>query len=255
MYILIYLLSLGLVTYVTNKMNDVESNNEFLRWEKMDLLILGGLFLLGVILQCLDFLLPRIVLLAYLFVCVLLIFFVNKNREKHIQEYKKQIEQIFEAMRKLIVDKEINYNELPFSIERDKGKINKITVLMREPDKFNDGTLTNAVFSLKRYFPYYDWQFTTDFPKQEAIFEGQKLPPEKAMWPGSDLRDSSFIPLGLGGSGEIGLNLGSKKPGESMYVYEDGTRAGTTLLPSAPQILAVGATGGGKAIWVEQEMW
>ncbi|MBQ2174240.1 MAG: hypothetical protein II453_03900, partial [Alphaproteobacteria bacterium] len=64
-----------------------------------------------------------------------------------------------------------------------------------------------------------------------------------------------FIPIGLSGMGEVGWVINSyKNPGKSNYVYEDGKSANTVDSPSAPQALVVGSTGGGKAIYVEQEV-
>lgn len=55
------------------------------------------------------------------------------------------------------------------------------------------------------------------------------------------MRDPAFIPVGLGGAGEVGLNIGAKDLGESSYQYEDGAYAGDVKLPSAPQYLVVGS--------------
>lgn len=255
MYVLVFFIALGIVTYITNKSNEVESSYEFLRWEKRDLLVIGILFLLSCVLQILDFIVPKIFILIYLVGSVLALVYVNKNREKSIQEYKKQVNDIFESVSKLVKAKEIDYNELPFKIEKDGDRINKITVTMEEPSKFNDGACTNAVYSLNRYFPYYEWQFDIRYQEQQTIFYGQKLPPTIARWPGSDLRGSRFIPLGVNGDSEVGINLGEKNPGGSLFVFEDGNVAKTSALPSAPQFLVIGSTGGGKSIYVDQELW
>lgn len=258
MYIFIFLVVLGMTTFITNKQNEVESNYEFLKWSSKDILIISATAGVALLLQILDgIFLPKFFMLVYLIGSVISLVLVNKFREQYIQEYKKQLGQIIEAMGGLfkIKDEEINYNDLPFKIEKDGDLVNKIIVQMKDPQKFNDGNCTNAVYSLKRYFPYYDWQYTTDFPKQECVFEGQKLPPDVAKWPGDDLRRSPFIPLGLSGDGEVGWALTSKGYGESSYVFEDGSVAGTAKLPSAPQALVVGSTGGGKSIWVDQEVW
>lgn len=258
MYILVFILVLGITTYVTNRQNDVESNNEFLKWTKRDILIISATLGVAVIMQILDkIFLPKIFILVYLVGSIISLMLVNKLRETYIQEYKAQLNQIIESMNKLvpIKESEIDYNNLPFSIEKDGTLVNKIVVTMKEPSKFNDGNCTNAVYTLKRYFPYYDWQYTNDFPKQQCIFEGQKLPPKIAKWPGSDIRKTGFIPLGLSGNGEVGWALTSKDYGESNFIFDDGNRAGTVALPSAPQCLTVGSTGGGKAVWIGQEIW
>lgn len=260
MYILLYFLILGLVTYIINKTNNVDSSDEFLKWERQDLLIIGGGFLVALILQIIDLFMPIPILVMPIFALalVILIFYVNKNREKHIQEYKKQIEQIFEACSNLITAKEIDYNELPFKIVKDekvKDQIAEIHLTMENPNKFNDGNCTNVTFTLNRYFPYYQWKYETDFPSQITKFIGEPIPPMMAKWPGSDFRPPEYIPIGLGGGGEVGLDLGAKDFGESSYVDEDGVTPGRISIPRAPQYLAVGSTGGGKAVWIKQEIW
>lgn len=60
MYIIIYFVVLGITTFVINKMNDVEPSDEFLKWNKRELLIIGILFLVSIVLQCLDPFLPMI---------------------------------------------------------------------------------------------------------------------------------------------------------------------------------------------------
>lgn len=255
MYIFIFLVVLGLTTLFTNKQNQVESNYEFLKWTKKDITIISITIGVAILFQALDKILPKFFLLVYLIGALIALVLVNKFREQYIQEYKQQLGYIIESITSLCTVKEIDYNDLPFKIEKDGDLINKITVQMKSPSKFNDGNCTNTVYSLKRYFPYYDWKYTCDFPKQECVFEGQKLPPAVAKWPGDDLRKSNFIPLGVSGDGEVGWPLTKKNYGESSYVFEDGSRAGTAKMPSAPQTLVVGSTGGGKSVWVDQEMW
>lgn len=261
MYILIYFLVLGITTYLFDKKNEVETNDEFLKWTKKDILIMGISFLVSIILEILgSFFLPKFFLLIEIVALLLVFVYVNKNREKTIQEYKSQIEQIFDSISSVVKIKEkegIDYNDLPFKIEKEKDKISQIDVIMKEPNKFNDGNCMNVVYSLKRYFPYCDWTYITDFPKQICSFVGQPLPPEIAKWVGSDLRSSGFIPLGVNGSGEVGMALSGKKKdwGLSSYIGEDGKRIEANEVPTVPQYLCIGSTGGGKAIWTEQEIW
>ena len=258
MYILVFFLVLGMTTYMTNKTNDTESNSEFLHWSKKDILIIASTFGIGVLFECLKFI-PIFFLAVYFVGTLIALVYVNKSREQYIIQYKKQIEQISESVAKLTNIKELDFNDLPFDIFKSGDKINKIVVHMKEPGKFNDGNCSNAVYSLKRYFPYFDWKYSNDFPKQICTFEGMPLPPSIAMWPGSDTRSSGSFPFGLAGSGEVLWNVGKdKNMGWSEYVYEDGTRAGTNeeiAGTSAPQMMVIGSTGGGKSIWVDQEIW
>lgn len=74
-----------------------------------------------------------------------------------MQEYKKQIEQIYDSIDPLTPrDEEVQYNDLPFRIEKEGTKINEIIVDHQNPSKHNDTNCTNVVYSLKNYFPYYD---------------------------------------------------------------------------------------------------
>lgn len=256
MYIVIYFVVLGITTFVINKINDVEPSDEFLKWNKRELIIIGILFLIAVVLQCIDVLLPMFCWAIFAFFATIVLVYANKNREQDMQEYKKQIEQIYDSIDPLTPrDEEVRYNDLPFRIKKEDTKINEIIVDHQNPSKHNDTNCTNVVYSLKNYFPYYDWQYSIDHPKQITTFIGQKLPPQIALWNGSDWRNSDFIPVGLGGAGEVGLKLANKEPGQSSYVYEDGKIPGTVDLPSAPQYLVVGSTGGGKAIDVDQHLW
>lgn len=260
MYVLIFSLSLGIMTYITNTQQGVDSSQEFLRWRKQDILVIAAVFGAAILCQALDWLLPKFCMIIYLIGSVIAFLVVNKSRENYIKDYKKQVDQILESIDKLIPKRksgeEIDYSDLPFTIEKEGDQIKKITVLMKEPNKFNDGNCINGVYSLKRYFPYYDWKYTNDFPRQECVFEGMKLPPNIARWPGSDLRASGFIPLGLSGEGEVGWKPRSiSNTGKSMYVYEDGSVPDEVNLPNAPHCLCIGSSGGGKAIWVGQELW
>lgn len=262
MYVFIFFIVLGLLTYTTNKKNEVSSSPDFLKWSKKDITIIGSTFAASILLQILDgIFLPKLFVLVYLVFSVLALLFVNKSREQYIANYKKQIEQITDSLTSVLAvkkkdDEPIDYDNLPFEIEKqDDDKVNKIVVMMNKPNKFVDGNLINVVYSLKRYFPYYDWNYECDFPKQQCVFKGQRLPPDVAKWPGSDLRKSWFVPVGVSGDAEVGIKYKSKDFGFSEYRFPDGRRADVCDLPHAPQVLCCGATGGGKAIYINQELW
>ena len=87
---------------------------------------------------------------------------------------------------------------------------------------------------------------------------GYDKPPTMARWPGSWLRHFRFMPLGLSGKGEIAYQPDSvpkNEYGRSHFMDESGKPLeADRSLPTQPQVLCCGATGGGKAIWVEQEI-
>ena len=112
-----------------------------------------------------------------------------------------------------------------------------------------------CVDSWNKYLPDYEWVPEFDYAARECAFVGTPLPPHVARYPGSWLRPAEFIPIGLTGLGELAWVINSfKGEGRSLYVYEDGKKAKTVDSPSAPQALVVGGTGGGKAIYVDQEI-
>lgn len=259
MYLLAFFTVLGIITYITNKQNEVESSPEFLYWTLKDIYVIAGVFFIAVVLQIIAKFIPWFIIIIYCVVAATALLLVNKNREQYIIVYKNQVSQILEALGKLSPMKtkdEIDYNDLPFKLERDlHGNISRIVVTMKEPNKFNDSNCTATVYTLKRFFPHCDWKFTCDFPKQQCVFEGMKLPPKIANWMGSDLRGSNFVPLGVSGSNEVGWNLANRQHGISNFVWEDGERAEEIELPTAPQMITVGSTGGGKNIYLYQKIW
>lgn len=255
MYIIVFLGCLGAATYFTNKSNEVESNYDFLTWTKKDMAIIGGTFALGCLLQAFDGIVTKLALIGYAVLSLLAMVYVNKCREERIKDYKEQVSKIFEAVAKLTKEKEIDYNNLPFKVSKSSSKIDRIEMEAKEASRFSDANCTSVVYSLDRYFPYYKWTYNIDLQAQTAEFYGQKLPPDVAKWPGSDLRGSRYVPLGVNGDSEVGLDFGEREIGASMFTFDDGTKAGACKLPSAPHALCVGSTGGGKAIWVGQEIW
>lgn len=258
MYLVIFFIVFGLLTVYTDKKNEIEANDEFLYWTKKDACIIGAFLALSVVLTALPlpFALSLILGAAYMIALSVTALYVNKNREEYIQSYKQQLDQIISAISPLQKINEVDYSDLPFAITRDGSKINTITLKMEKPEAFSkEERLTNIVNTFNNCFPYYEWQYSCDFQKQVCIFEGKRLPPDIARWAGSNLRPGSFIPIGLSGNGEVGIRLDNTDEGQSSYLYEDGVRADTLRLPTAPQHLVAGKTGNGKAIWVGQELW
>jgi ABC-type multidrug transport system fused ATPase/permease subunit len=262
MFIFAFVISLALIAYGINKANKAEDNESTLNFNGSQNIIIVGLLGVGILLEVLTNILNEVLtnyywpmLGIYTVICLSVFVVLNKIREKQIKEEHDQITLIFEALSKILgKQKEIDFNDLPFSYEGENGKIQKIIIDMKDPDKFSDPVVTSGVFSLNKFFPYYQWISNVNFPKRECIFQGQKLPPDIAMWPGSDLRPAGWIPLGVAGSGEAGWNIANPKDlGVSSYI-RDGERIGTVKSSSAPQGLCVGSTGGGKSIWIEQEV-
>lgn len=259
MFLLSYFIILCATITITNKQNEVNASDEVLEFTRNDSLIIVLVGLVVFILELIvpnflsDFYLPILVITSLAEAMIFVI--VNKNRDMQIKKQHEQINKVYEALGKLIIKPKdgIDYNNIPFVTEEENGNINLIKIDMQDPDRFNDNYIMQAVYSLNKFFPEFQWVPSVDFPQRTCVFEGQQLPPSIAMFPGTDLRPSGWIPLGLGGSGEVGWNLSNPKDkGESLYTYEDGTRAGIINMPSAPQALCLGSTGGGKSIVLTQ---
>ena len=263
MFTISFIILLSIVTMLNNKQQDIsdENTNSF-KFDKSGIITMMICFFVGLLL---DFTVKKffydkyfIVLGVYSFLSLAALVIINQFRLNAIEREKEEIKQIFEILDSLVMPKnrEIDYNEVPFKIIYNKGnknEIDKVIVNMENPEKFKDASITQAVYNFNKFLPYREWIVDTDFPERTCTFIGNKLPPNIALFPGSDLRPWNWIPLGLGGNGELGWNLGAKSSniGESLYIYEDSNvKAGTIEVSKAPQALTVGSTGGGKAIFI-----
>lgn len=265
MFVLSFVVLLSITTMLNNKKEDInEENVNSFKFDKRGVVVILMCFLTGI---TLDFLVKKyfyekffITLGIYSFLCLSSLIIINQFRLMAIEKEKEEIKQIYEILDVLVMPKnrEIDYNEVPFEIVYNKGnknQIDRVVVNMENPEKFKDAVITQAVYNFNKFLPYREWVVDTDFPERTCTFIGNKLPPELAKFPGSDLRPWNWIPLGLGGNGEIGWNLGASKSniGESLYIYEDTKmKAGTIDISKAPQALTVGSTGGGKSIVISE---
>jgi hypothetical protein len=185
---------------------------------------------------------------------------VNMNREKKLIYQHDQIVKLYQSLADIfgaVAVEDINFANTPFKWEEDKKihVVNSIVIDTSVPGlKINDNSIIYAQYSLNKYFPELQWTSEHDAPNRQLIYKGLPKPPSIANFPGSDYRPAGWIPLGLGGGNvEICWNLAdTKETGFSSYISEDGEQAETLKLPSAPQCLTLGSTGGGKAIWVNQ---
>lgn len=265
MFVLSFALILSVLIILNNKMKDVSSeNNDSYQFDRNSVLIILGLFLLGLVLNFVMKAFPSkyfIVLGVYSVVCAAGIIIANQLRIQRIEERREDIREVYKALNKIFKvkpDEELDMNNIPFEIEyskEDPKKISLIKIEIDNPDYFTDHILTDAVNRLNKFFNYYQWLQQVDFPDRTCMFIGQKKPPRLALFPGSDLRPWNWIPLGVGSNGEVGWNLGAKKNsmGKSLFKYEDtGELAGTTDISKAPQCLTLGSTGGGKAIAIDE---
>lgn len=258
MYILVFCIVLGLVSFFTNKKNGVEASDEFLSWPKKAIIILIATFGVACLCEILsNIFLPMFFIAIYAVSCVIAMVYVNKLREEDIQKRKQEMDTTYEALAPILKGMPVDYNNSLVKLKKEKNLVTSITVQIvpEITDRFNDSTCAVAAYNLMKYFSYFDWIYDLRIAKHECEFISQRQPPKVAYWVGDNQRSGTYIPLGLCGSDEIGWRLSSKDPGVSSYRFEDGTAPGTYNLPAAPMGLVVGATGSGKAIWTEQELF
>lgn len=195
------------------------------------------------------------------FIYLMVLMIVNYTRELEIKKKHEEILRLYQALSDVLGNVDvanIDFSQVPFQYEID-SKTHEVNFIKLDTSmqggKFNENSITLAQYSINKFFPESQWISKMDYPKRELIFKGLPKPPKVAMFPGSDYRPTSWIPLGLSGEGEIGWNMGDPKKsdmGISSFINEDGVSPGYVDLPSAPQCLVLGSTGGGKSIYVNQ---
>lgn len=256
-----FLIALLITIQATNIRNSSKGTEDNLVFTRGDSFIIFGCFLSACLIDLLSYLDIYLYIVGGCTALYFLLFIIiNAHREKIIKDRKDNIIQVYEACSDILgkVNKEeIDFDNTPFQLEKDEktDKINKIVFDTTHDGKFNDNTITLCQYSLNKFFPNFQWTSVVDYPKREVSFYGLPKPPDIADFPGSDYRPTGWIPLGVSGQGEIGWNLsGPKDIGTSSFLDKDNKVVGSVDLPSAPQALTVGSTGGGKSVWVEQEV-
>lgn len=267
MIIGVFFLALVVCTFLTNKKNDAQATDAVLEFERSDSLMIFGCFVSSVFVQFVvlplvpfmrDNILAVSGVFGLLYACIMVL--VNVHRERKIQRDHEQILRVYQSLADIfgnVQPEDVDFANVPFAFEEDKklDTINKIIIDTTKPGlKINDNTIIYAQYSLNKYFPDLQWISEHDAPNRQLIYTGLAKPPSIAHWPWSDYRAPGWIPIGLGGGPkEICWNMADEKdPGHSSYLDENGNVCQTMKMPSAPQCLTVGSTGGGKAIWVGQ---
>lgn len=268
MITIVFIAVLLLTIQITNTKNDTKANEDILEFNKKDSMIIFicfmSSFVLNKILELKAFKNYFWVIIGISFMVYLMILIiVNNNREKLIKKKQEQIIKIYQALIDILgkVDTEnIDFTNTPFEYEEDK-KLHTVCNIKLDTSlqggRFNDNTITLSQYSINKFFPELQWTSIVDYPKRELTFKGLPKPPNIAKFPGSDYRPTGWIPLGLSGEGEVGWNMGDPKKsdmGSSSYINEEGKIPDYVKLPSAPQCLTLGSTGGGKSIWIYQEV-
>ena len=260
MYVLIYFLSVSLSQYISNiTMGVTTDNEENFNYSRQDSLLLIGLFVVAIILQAVNNLIINYaiwVMLTYLLVSVSITLTLTTLRKQRIEKTREEITQIYEILHNL-VDKKgkgVDFNNVPFTLEHKYNTINKIDVIV-DPITFDDKYLPEYLNQLNNFLSTYTWNYELHLEERKISFVGYDKPPTVARWKGSWLRPTRFFSLGITGKGEFGWlpdKVDKKRLGKSQFLDEMGNPLPADMeLPSAPQGLICGATGGGKSVAVQ----
>lgn len=260
MYVLIYFLSVSLSQYISNITMDVTTDNEEnFNYSRQDSLLLIGLFIVAIILQAVNNLIINYaiwVMLTYLLVSVSITLTLTTLRKQRIEKTREEITQIYEILHNL-VDKKgkgVDFNHVPFTLEHKYNTINKIDVIV-DPITFDDKYLPEYLNQLNNFLSTYTWNYELHLEERKISFVGYDKPPTVARWKGSWLRPTRFFSLGITGKGEFGWlpdKVDKKRLGKSQFLDEMGNPLPADMeLPSAPQGLVCGATGGGKSVAIQ----
>ena len=262
MFILIFFIVVALGQFIGNKiMNLSIEGEENYTYSKSEALYIALLFIFSVLAQI--FVLKYFkdwywyICLGYLMVAFIMMVIIISKKKITIEKQRTELQQVFEILQPTLgKNAELDFNNPPFKLGYDKGQINRISINI-DPNTFKETVASNLCLSLNKFLPTYSWVNEFDFASRLCHFVGTPLPPPIARYKGSWLRPTEYIPIALSGLGELGWTINSvnkKKIGRSLYYYDDGDLAQSVILPSAPQAMAVGSTGGGKSIYVEQEI-
>lgn len=258
MFIFAFVIIVALVQFTSSKALKISiSNSLSYTYNKRDSLIIAGFFIASLGLQFTPLKGNAFWIICGIYASALLMTMVVLSTIKRgiVLKQKEELQKIFEVLEPVFPKNiEFDPNNPPFKLEYDGPNVNRITISIN-PNNFKEAVATNLCMSLNKYLPNFEWVNEFDFAARECSFVGTPLPPFIAKYKGSWLRPTEFIPVGLSGLGEVSWNINTiRNEGRSNYIYDDGKIAKTVDTPSAPQCLTVGSTGGGKSIYINQEV-
>lgn len=249
MFILTFFVIFALMQYLTNKALSISMDNKLgYVYSKQNSLVILILFFVGVVCQLSPLKNYKkafwIACGIYAFAIVVSMIILSVIKKLVVEAQREEMQKVFDIIKPVLAKKEqeeLDMNNLPFKIEYENTKVNKIIIPIN-PNTFKESVAMNLVLTLNKYLPDYEWIPDFNYTKLECSFVGAPLPPKVARYQGSWLRPAEEIPLGLSGAGEVSWKINSvKDDGRSNYKYEDGKEAKTVDLPSAPQALVVGS--------------
>ena len=245
MYIIIFFVVLAIMQFTTNKILKLSNENKIsYSYSKRDGLIIFGFLVAGIIMQLVLKVKGKTFLIVagiYALAIVFTMIILATMKKVIVEKQKDEMKKIFDVLGPVLPkNEEFDLNNLPFKVSYEGDKVNRVTIEIN-PNTFKETVAVNLCLSFNKYLPDYEWVNEFDFAARECAFVGTPLPPHVARYPGSWLRPTEFIPIGLTGLGELAWVINSfKGEGRSLYVYEDGKKAKTVDSPSAPQALVVG---------------
>lgn len=266
MFILIYFLVVSLSQAILNLTTQANSNSpEAYEFGKKDSIILGVVFIVGIILQITQSFFDEIfwyICAGYFAISIAVVLITLQSRKEQILKRKKDMQTVYDILKPIIDKKEQGFDPTNpgFSVKYKGAKIKEVEIPLNPAtgnNKNEEATITNCINVFNKFLNYYRWQCESDYTDRVYRFIGKKLPPTKATYMGSWLRPVQIIPLGLANSEQevawIIDDRNKNNVGESCY-EDNGQKPSLYELQTAPHSLIWGKTGSGKAIYVNQEL-
>lgn len=255
MYIIVYFVVLSLSQQFTNQSLGINNENRYsYSFGKEDGILLALGFIIGVVLTIFS-LFQWYLLLGYTVGLTIVCLIAMNTRKNRVLKIKEETQLIYDILQKF-VDKKgkgLDYNNPPFELKYKYGTINQIDVQV-DPANFDDKQFPIFLDQLNNFLPTYTWQYELKLEQRLVSFLGKDKPPTFAKWAGSWLQDFRFLPLGISGSGEVGIrlqNISSKKLNKSQFKDSNGDNVPIdTGMSYQPHTLICGTTGSGKSVTV-----
>ena len=263
MFILAFILVISIVSYISNKTLDIDSDSEdSYSQTKTSTLFYIIVFIIGLGLQILSTKIKFIetyywyILALYVLSSIIISFVLSQIKKQTIEKKREELLNIYQIVKPLADKKgtELDFNNVPFELDYKYGNVNKITIQV-EPTTFKEATCSALLNQLNAFLPTFTWNYKLRLEERCVDFIGYDKPPEMARWPGAWLRDSRYMPVGIDGFGEVAWQVDSvpkNKMGRSLYLDNKGNPINAdTSVPSQPQSLICGLTGGGKSVTIQ----
>lgn len=263
MFIIAFILTISIVDYISNRTMgiDTESDDSYSQTKQSTLFYII-VFLIGLVLQLLSSKIEFLekyywyALIAYILASIIIAFILSQVKKSAIEKKREELLNIYQIVKPLVDKKgtELDFNNVPFELDYKYKNVNKITINV-EPTTFKEAQCAALLQQLNAFLPTFTWNYKLRLEERQVDFIGFDKPPTLARWPGAWLRDSRYMPVGIDGIGEVAWQLDSiskNKMGRSQFLDEKGKPIGTdTSIPSQPQGLVCGGTGGGKSVAIQ----